>query len=103
MNIVLTTHANKRASQRGIDYRQIMVCVEFGEMMHRTGITFFMLTKKCLKKLKHSFGTYLSRLDGLVVLGYHQNEECFVVTAVYKNSSALKTIKRKNKQRKVMI
>ena len=101
--IIMTEHAKKRAAQRGIDERQIKICVDFGDQFHRTGAMFFMITKKCLKKLKQSFGAYMPRLDGLVVLGYPQNEEYFVVTTVYKNSNALKDIKRKSKQRKVMI
>ena len=48
--IALSKHAEKRAAQRGIDERQIKICLEFGEQFHRTGAMFFMITKKCLKK-----------------------------------------------------
>ena len=95
--IALSKHAEKRAAQRGIDERQIKICLEFGEQFHRTGAMFFMLTKKCLKKLKHSVGAYMSRLDGIVVVGYSQSD-FFLVTTVYKNNNALKEIKKKAKR-----
>ena len=44
--IALSKHAEKRAAQRGIDERQIKICLEFGEQFHRTGAMFFMITKK---------------------------------------------------------
>ena len=98
MQITLTNHAKVRASQRGIDERQIKFCVDYGDQFQKTGALFFMVTKKCLKKLKQSFGAYMPRLDGLVVLGYPENNS-FVVTTVYKNHNAIKDIKRKSKRR----
>ena len=97
MEITLTNHAQRRASQRGIDERQIKFCIDYGDQFHKTGALFFMVTKKCLKKIKQSFGAYMPRLDGIVVLGYMQSN-AFVVTTVYKNHNALKDIKRKSKR-----
>ena len=52
MEITLTNHAQRRASQRGIDERQIKFCIDYGDQFHKTGALFFMVTKKCLKRYK---------------------------------------------------
>jgi len=97
MEITLTNHAKRRAAQRGIDERQIKFCIDYGDQFHKTGAMFFMVTRKCLKKLKQSFGAYMTRLDGIVVLGYPESN-AFIVTTVYKNHNAIKDIKRKSKR-----
>ena len=83
-NISLSKHAIQRASQRVIDERQIKICLEFGEQFHRTGAMFFMMTKKCMKKLKHSFGAYMPRLDGIVVVG-HSDSNTRLLSTIGKN------------------
>ena len=98
-NIEMTKHAQTRASQRGIDAHQISFCMQFGEKFHRTGAVFYMITKKCLKRLKKSFGANLPRLNGIVVLGYPDKSAGFIVTTVYKNKNALSDIKQKKHYR----
>jgi len=100
-NIEMTKHAQTRASQRGIDNLQINFCVQFGEKFHRTGAVFYMITKKCIKRLKKSFGANLPRLNGIVVVGYSDESQGFVVATVYKNKDSLKVIKRKKQYRSI--
>ena len=50
--LILTNHAIKRTSQRGISHTQMEICMSFGERINKTGTEFYVLTKKCLKRLK---------------------------------------------------
>ena len=93
-NIQLSKHAINRASKRGINFEQIKLCIEYGEEIYRTGGLFFFMSNKCLKKLKKIYGSYLSRLEGLVVLTQTTNKSLVVVT-VYKDRDAMKVIRKK--------
>ena len=57
--IEITKHAKQRANQRGISIEQIELCISFGERMNRTGMEFFCMTKKGLKRLKKNTGAYM--------------------------------------------
>jgi len=94
--IIMTNHAKNRASKRGINFEQIKLCVQFGEEIYRTGRLFFFMSNKCLKKLKKIYGSYLSRLEGLVVLTQNSNASLIILT-VYKDRQAMKIIRKKNK------
>ena len=99
-SVTLTNHAIQRASKRGISTEQIELCISFGEYINRTGIEFYFISKKCLKKLKKVTGVYMERLQGLTVMvGYGSNGELSVIS-VYKNNNAFKTIKRKERRSK---
>ena len=95
--LTLTNHAIKRTSQRGISHTQMEICMSFGERINKTGTEFYVLTKKCLKRLKKHTGVYMERLEGLTVIcGYDFNKKEGIITA-YKNKESFKIIKRKKK------
>ena len=75
----MTNHAKNRASKRGINFEQIKLCVQFGEEIYRTGRLFFFMSNKCLKKLKKIYGSYLSRLEGLVVLTHKERKSINII------------------------
>ena len=93
-NITMTKHAENRASKRGINFEQIKLCIKYGEEIYKTGCLFFFMSNKCLKKLKKIYGSYLSKLEGLVVLTQNSNTSLVVVT-VYKDRQAMKVIRKK--------
>ena len=95
-NIVMSKHAQNRASKRGINYEQIKLCVQYGEEIYKTGGLFFFMSDKSLKKLKKIYGAYLSNLQGLVVLTQSDDRSLVVVT-VYKDRQAMKVIRKKHK------
>ena len=94
--IIMTNHAKNRASKRAINFEQIKLCVQFGEEIYRTGRLFFFMSNKCLKKLKKIYGSYLSKLEGLVVLTQYSDNSLVVLT-VYKDRQAMKVIRKKHK------
>ena len=97
--ISLTNHAIQRTSQRGISLEQIQICINFGERLNRTGVEFYVLTKKCLKRLKRVTGVYMERLQGLTVMTEMDSDGSIGVITAYKNDDALKIIKKKRKRR----
>ena len=95
--ISITKHAKQRASQRGISPEQIELCISFGERMNRTGMEFYCMTKKCLKKLKKATGAYMDNLQGLIVMTHYDENGILAVVTVYKNQNGFRTIKKKEK------
>ena len=95
LNIEMSKHAINRASKRRINFEQIKLCIQYGEEVYKTGGLFFFMSDKCIKKIKKIYGTYLSKLEGLVVLTRNTNRSLVVLT-VYKDRQALKTLRKKN-------
>ena len=95
--ISITKHAKQRASQRGISPEQIELCINFGERMNQTGMEFYYMTKKCLKKLKKTTGAYMDKLQGLIVMTHYDEDGILAVVTVYKNQNGFKTIRKKRK------
>ena len=95
--ISITKHAKQRASQRGISLEQIELCINFGERMNRTGMEFYCMTKKCLKKLKKATGAYMDNLQGLIVMTHYDENGILAVVTVYKNQNGFRKIKKKEK------
>ena len=95
--ISITKHAKQRASQRGISSEQIELCINFGERMNRTGMEFYCMTKKCLKKLKKTTGAYMEKLQDLIVMTSYEDDGVIAVVTVYKNQNGFKTIRKKRK------
>ena len=93
----ISRHAEKRAMARGINTEQISLCIDYGDTYYRTGAIFFFMSKKCLVKLKNIYGSYLSKLDGIVVLARNTINGLEIIT-VYKNKDACKMIKKKQKK-----
>ncbi len=96
-NIEITKHAKKRAAQRGISIEQIELCISFGERINRTGMEFFCMTKKCLKRLKKVTGAYMGKLQDLIVMTSYEDDGILAVVTVYKNNNGYQTIKKKRK------
>lgn len=77
---------------RGITRAMITDTVKYGQKVHRQGLEFFIMVKKCLRPDWPAH--YASRvLNTTVILG--QADE---IVTVYKNSKALKQIKKKRKR-----
>jgi len=96
--IILTKHAEQRASQRGLNVDQINLCLEYGDSIYKTGRVFYFVSKKCLKKLKKATGAYMDRLDGITIMGKYVRQGEFLIITVYKNKNSLSEIKRKRKR-----
>ena len=95
--IKITKHAKQRAAKRGISLEQIELCISFGERMNRTGMEFFCMTKKCLRKLKKVTGAYMEKLQDLIVMTSYGDDGGMAVVTVYKNQNGFRTIKKKRK------
>ena len=97
--ISLTDHAIQRTSQRGISLEQIEFCISFGERIERTGVEFYIVTKKCLHRLKKVTGGYMDRLQGLTVITEHRSNGRMDVITAYRHNGSLRVIKKKNKSK----
>ena len=90
--IQFTPHASKRAAQRGISDSMIAAAINYGEVIYRQGLRYFI----CLER--NLFGLLPPALIGhyrntVVILGAH-NE----IITCYKNRDAISNIRRKSKQ-----
>ncbi len=87
-----TTHSRIRAQQRAVNQQMIDDTIEHGEMIRKQGLRFFVVTKKSLYFLHDN--QYCDHLKNTVVILNADNS----IRTVYKNSNAMKTIKKKSKQ-----
>lgn len=88
-NSSFTPHSLKRMNMRRISKEYIDLCIKYGEKIHRTGITFYIILKKNIEKIKLP-----QDLEGLCVLVGADN----TLITVYKNRNAISDIKKLNKQ-----
>ncbi len=100
-SISISNHARQRASQRGISFEQIELCISYGERINRTGMEFYCMTKKCLKKLKKATGAYMDRLQDIIVMTNYKDNGALAVVTVYKNQNGFQTVKKKQKRRRI--
>jgi Domain of unknown function (DUF4258) len=89
---LLSKHALKRASQRGITELMIESAIYYGEQIHRQGLIFFALTAKGIPK--DTPVQDVKNLSNVIVV---MTEATNVVLTCYKNAVALKNIKKKSK------
>ncbi|HAE86421.1 TPA: hypothetical protein DCG86_00180 [Candidatus Marinimicrobia bacterium] len=95
--IRITQHAQTRMAQRGIRLKGLIFCLDVGEKIQRTGAIFYVLTDKCLSKVKeHSSVLDTDQLRGLTAIIEMDYGVPYVAT-VYKNRQALRHIRRKCK------
>ncbi len=89
--VIHTNHSRKRCQQRGVTQQMIDDTVAFGDMIRKQGLRFYIMTEKCL----HFFHKkqYNERVKNTVVVMSEDN----VVLTVYKDSGAMKHIKKKRK------
>ena len=84
----------KKEMERGINAEQINLCIEYGDVFYKTGMTFFYV-KEMFNETKNLYGTYLSAFEGIVVMARKTKDGLMIVT-VYRNRNASK-IKKRNK------
>ncbi|MCD6233529.1 MAG: DUF4258 domain-containing protein [Candidatus Marinimicrobia bacterium] len=95
--IHITSHARRRMAQRGITKRELRICLSLGEVYHRTGAVFFVLTSKVLHKVTPFSSVIDEKMNGLTAI-LHYDGEIPCVTTVYKNQNAVRNIRKKGKQ-----
>lgn len=91
MNVQMSRHALFRASQRGLNDDEISFVFHFGRRIHRTGIRFVFLGQRDIPEQYRRSHGYLS---GATILVTSDG----TVLTVYKNQTALRTIKKKDKR-----
>jgi len=82
----ISFHCSKRMLERNISQEALDICLEYGKKIYRTGITFYVLLEKTIKK-------YLlpEKLKGLCVLVTHDD----MIITTYKNKKAISKIKKR--------
>lgn len=83
-----SNHFYSRISLRNIKQNDVNLCLIFGDVIYKTGIRFYILSKK--KIIENSLS---EKLEGLCVLVSRDN---FIITA-YRNKSAISKTKRLSK------
>lgn len=90
----MTRHGELRCDQRGFSRAEVAAVMESGTKIHRTGIVFYVMTKKDVMKRQQD-KRRLKDLEGLTVL---VSQDSGSVISVYKNKAALSTIRKKGKR-----
>lgn len=88
-----TKHAQKRAAQRGISPAMVDFAMQYGHCISKQGLNFFVLRRKDLPS--NLSAKRKERLEGLVVVAAHSMHTGWKVYTVYRNSEALKAIRKK--------
>jgi hypothetical protein len=91
MNVQFSRHARSRASQRGLTEDEINFVLQFGRLIHRTGIRFVFLAHR---DVPSAYRRTHGHLAGCTVL---VSSDATVLT-MYKNQAALRVIKKKDKR-----
>ena len=92
-------HALRRMAQRNFSFDEVNYIIRHGRRIRRTGIIFCFLGGKDIPDEDRKRDEY-TRLEGSTVL-MHVNHGTISVITVYQNKSALKTIRRKIKTKRV--
>lgn len=90
--ISLTNHARERSAHRAINDQMIHDTIEYGRMIRKQGLRYYVMTEKCIPEEMPA--QYQERVKNTVVILTSDN----AVMTVYKNEDALKHIKRKPKR-----
>jgi hypothetical protein len=85
----ITKHARKRISQRVRNYEAVMLVMDYGKVIFKQGLTYYIATKKCFPK--HFDASLLAELNNTVVVA---SDDGAIITC-YKNSGSLKHIMKK--------
>lgn len=91
-DIYFDEHALLRMAQRNISKADVLRVIKVGEKIHRTGVVFFFMGNKNIPDGKEK--TFES-LVGTTVIQFGNK-----IRTVYRNSKAIRKIKRKPKRRK---
>ena len=92
-------HALRRMAQRNFSFDEVNYIIRHGRRIRRTGVIFCFLGGKDIPDEDRKCDKY-TRLEGSTVLMHVGNDTISVIT-VYQNKSALKTIRRKIKNKRV--
>jgi hypothetical protein len=91
---LLTAHARRRSTRRGLSYADIEYVRTYGRRLQRTGATFYFLARRDVPRRDLRWA---ARLIGTIVVVARTSE----IITVYRNRAALPTIRRKMKYRTV--
>jgi len=92
----LTKHAILRMAQRNVSLCDLEYVLEHGERIYKTGITIYVLRKRDIPQSDRKSST-ITRLEGTVVLaGFLWDGRPEIIT-IYRNKSACKAIRSKEK------
>lgn len=88
----ISQHASQRMRERRITAQMIQDTIDHGEMLHRQGLRFFVMTRKATREF---FDGEYARIvmNTVVVLDWDDT-----VKTVYQNENALKNIRKKSKR-----
>ena len=89
---VHTRHSQIRAQQRCVTRQMIDDAVQYGQLIRKQGLRYYVVTEKSLHYLHEN--NYKERLKNTVVIMTEDN----VILTVYKNSKAIHHIKKKPKR-----
>ena len=89
--IIPTVHAQERAEKRGITRKMVSDTINYGEKIHKQGLEYFVMLKKCIQDEWDS--SYSDRVvHTTVIIGDDR------IVTVYKNRKAFKNIRKKSKR-----
>ena len=86
-------HSRTRAAQRGFNYKTLLMAIEYGEAIHKQGMTYFVVQKKHLPE--HLPNKIKDKLNNVVVVTSNYGQE---IITCYKSHNAIKHINRKGKR-----
>jgi|GEM_PF-754297 hypothetical protein len=92
--ICYSVHARRRARQRNLDTRIVRYVLDYGRIIHRTGILFYFLGARDIP-YDDRRNSWATRLVGTVLVVAQDG----AVITLYRNPRALQTIRRKMKYR----
>ena len=92
----LSQHAVLRMAQRNVSLDDLHYVLDHGERVHKTGVAIYVLRKRDIppKDCKRS---EITRLEGTVVLTGFTKEGILEIITIYRNRSALRSIRYKAK------
>ncbi len=90
----LSTHARTRRAQSNLSCEDLDLVRRYGILEHRTGVRFYVLRRREVERYRLS-EPRLEKLHDVVLIVSNDN----TVITVYRNSKALKEIRRKSKVR----
>jgi hypothetical protein len=85
-------HAKRRSAQSNLCEHDVELVCRYGVLEHRTGVRFYFMRRREVEKYRAA-EPRLERLQGLVMIISNDN----IVITTYRNSRALRDIRRKSK------
>lgn len=89
----LSKHGKQRAAQSNLSGDDVELVRRYGVLEHRTGVRFYFVSRREVERYR-VVAPRLAKLHDIVMIVSHDDE---VVITVYRNSQALKQIRRKSK------